>query len=158
MSEIIKHEFKPLYTKDSEILILGSFPSIKSRSNNFYYGHSRNRFWKLIEEFYCCRLENIEDKINILNQNNIALYDIVESCEIQGSLDSNIKNIKIADLNHILENSNIKYILCNGRLSYNLTLKNYPKYKDMIIYLPSTSPANTRFDKNLWKKYLYRKI
>lgn len=140
---------------DSKILILGSFPSIKSRENNFYYGNKHNKFWKILSKFYDCKMPTtINEKIKILSENKIVLWDIVTECDITGSLDSNIKNPKIANLEKIMS-KNIKKILCNGQKSYKLLLKHYPLYANIAICLPSTSPANTSFDEKLWFYQLY---
>lgn len=142
--------FEPFYQPDSKILILGSFPSVKSREVNFYYGNALNKFWKILNEIYNLPIDSIADKKLLLTKANIALWDIVSKCEITGSLDSNIKNYSIADLSIILNNSNIEKILLNGKTAYKLFSKAYPNLIEISHCLPSTSPANTRFDKQLW--------
>lgn len=140
----LEHEFPPIYNEDSRILILGSFPSVKSRQQQFYYGHPQNRFWKLIAKI-CneCEPKTIEEKKIILKRHKIALWDVIESCEITGSSDSSIKNAKVNDLNRILENCDIRQIFVNGGTAYKL----FEKYQKPVIHrdaikLPSTSPAN----------------
>lgn len=95
MNELVSHPFKPVYNNDSRLLILGSFPSVKSREGEFYYHHPRNRFWKVISHLYNSEEPiTIEEKRNILLKNNIAIWDVIRSCEVTGSADSSIKNIE----------------------------------------------------------------
>lgn len=141
--------FEPIYDSDSRILILGSFPSVKSREHAFYYGNKQNRFWKLLSEFYGCKADTIEDKISLCLSNRIALWDIVQSCQIVGSLDSAITNYTLVDLSHVLTRCNIEKILCNGQKSYQLTKSVY-RGDIPVVKMPSTSPANVRFDKTVW--------
>ena len=98
------HNIKPVYNKESKVLILGSFPSVKSREAEFFYHHPQNRFWKIFENLYDVRLDSIENKKLFLLEHNIAIWDVIESCEIQGSSDSSIKKVKT---NNILELINI---------------------------------------------------
>lgn len=141
---MIVHPFPPFYQKDSEILILGSFPSVKSREQMFFYGHPQNRFWKVISSvFHCDVPESIEAKKQLLQKNGVALWDVIASCEIAGSSDSSIRNVTANDLSKILEEAEIKVIFVNGKTAE----KYYQKYiKPQIgrdaICLPSTSPAN----------------
>lgn len=142
-----KHEIPPVYDENSKILILGSFPSVKSRENHFFYHHPQNRFWKTLAAVVGCDTpDSIDEKKKFLLDNNIAVWDVIASCEIEGSSDSSIKNVVVNDFNPIINNSNIKQIFCNGGKSYEL----YRKYCEKItnlkaIKLPSTSPANARF-------------
>lgn len=149
--------FKPIFYKNSNVLILGSFPSVISRKNNFYYGNKHNKFWKTMEKIFNVQLNSVEDKICFIKNNHLALWDIVESCEIEGSLDVNIKNVKFANLKKVLPpNTNVHKILCNGKKSFDLT-KRYLKQEQInieIVCLPSTSPANTRFNIENWKNEL----
>ncbi|MCR2032182.1 DNA-deoxyinosine glycosylase [Anaerofustis stercorihominis] len=140
------HNIKPVYDKNSKILILGSFPSVKSREAQFFYGHPQNRFWKVISSITDTKLPGtIEDKRKMLINNNIAVWDVVASCDIEGSSDSSIKNVVVNDLSEILKETNIKTIFLNGGTAYNL-FKKYNKDLNMnIIKLPSTSPANARY-------------
>lgn len=150
MKDRIYHNINPVYDKDSKILILGSFPSVQSRENNFYYSHPKNRFWKILGEIYSEeKLSTIEEKKRFLLKNNIALFDVVKCCTISQSSDSSIKNIEVNDIKKIVDNSNIMKIYTNGKTAYNL----YNKYlKDSIgleaTYLPSTSPANASISYN----------
>ena len=156
---IVEHTFKPIYDKNSEILILGSIPSIISRENNFYYGNDKNRFWKLISTIFNEEYPvSNEDKKNIALKNNLALFDVVKSCSIKNSSDSSISNVKINDINSIINNSNIKKIIFNGNKAYELYLKyENNKFKN-IVCLPSTSPANAKYSFDMlleiWKREL----
>lgn len=138
------HEFKPVYNKLSRVLILGSFPSVKSRESNFYYGHPQNRFWKVIAALTGGAVpETIEDKKRILLDHGIAVWDVIESCQIIGSSDSSIRNVKVNDFSEILEEVPGIRIFANGTKSYELYVKYaYPQTGREIVKLPSTSPAN----------------
>ena len=141
---MIKHPFPPLYDKDSKILVLGSFPSVKSREQLFFYGHPQNRFWKVTAAvFGDDGPKSIEDKKAFLHKNHIALWDVIASCDIEGSAGSTIKNVVPNDLDAIIKNSKVKRIFVNGKTAE----KYYNKYtKDKLgraaVCLPSTSPAN----------------
>lgn len=138
------HPIPPVYNEKSEILILGSFPSVKSREAMFFYGHPQNRFWRVTAAvFGCAEPETVEEKKQFLLDNGIAVWDVIASCEITGSSDSSIKNAVSNDIKGILEKTNIKRIFVNGKTA----LKYYEKYiKPEIglnaVCLPSTSPAN----------------
>ena len=152
---MISHPFKPIYNENSKILILGSFPSIKSREYNFYYLHPQNRFWKILAKIFNEKnIDTIEQKINLLLKNNIALYDVIKECDVIGSLDSNIKNVKINDIKYILDNSSINTIFFNGKKSFELFEKyNVMNFKVDMDVLPSTSSANAKWSFD--KLYLY---
>ena len=139
----VKHSFKPIYDKNSKVLILGSIPSIKSRENGFYYSHPQNRFWKTLSLVYNEQIGNsIDDKTIFLLKHNIALYDVLKSCDITSSSDQSIKNPVPNDLNRIIKESKIKTIFTTGRKAYELYQKYcYPKTNIKAIYLPSPSPA-----------------
>ena len=132
--EHIVHSFEPVYDKDSEILILGTLPSVKSRENNFYYGHKQNRFWKVLATLLKEPVpDTIEEKKAMLLAHRIALWDVIQSCDIKGSSDSSIKNVQPTDIGMILEKTNV------GQL--------YKRYQFPVTgieatVLPSTSPAN----------------
>lgn len=146
--EFQTHTFEPVFNKDSKILILGTFPSVKSRENNFYYGHPQNRFWRVLSEILQEETPtDIETKKQMLLRNHIAIWDVIKSCEISNSADSTIKSVVPNDLNEILLNSNVKAIYANGKTAeklYNQYLKKQTKID--IISLPSTSPANAAFN------------
>lgn len=140
------HKLKPIYNKNSKILILGSFPSVISRENNFYYANITNRFWKVLEKLFNVTLITNEDKINFLHTNYIALWDVIHSCDIHKSSDSSIKNVKPNDVVKLIKNTNIKYIFVNGRTAYNLYNKYLLKETNIeAFYLPSTSSANAAY-------------
>ena len=143
--------FLPFFDENSEILILGSFPSVISRETNFYYGNKQNRFWKILSEaFGEPAPETIGEKQALLKNHKIALWDVVAECEITGSLDSTIKNYKVADLQKVLDKANVKKIILNGGKAKEIFLKNYKYLSDSALFLPSTRPLNTRFDKTIW--------
>lgn len=143
----VSHTFEPVYNKDSRILILGSFPSVKSRENDFYYGHPQNRFWKLMARLLNEPLPNtIEEKKSMLLRHRIAIWDVIAACDIKGSSDSSIRNVTPADLNRVLQAANIEKIIANGSTAYSL----YKKYCEAqtsreAVKCPSTSPANAVF-------------
>lgn len=141
---MIVHPIPPLYDSESRILILGSFPSVKSRESSFFYGHPQNRFWKVAAAVFECDVpKNIEEKKKLALSNHIAMWDVIHSCEITGSSDSSIKDVTANDLSIILENSKVNTIYVNGKTAE----KYYKKYIEKktgikAICLPSTSPAN----------------
>lgn len=141
----VKHNLKPIYNSNSKVLILGSIPSITSRNNNFYYAHKQNRFWKIMSILFNIKFKSNEEKNFFLLKNNIALYDIIDECEINNSSDSSIKNIKITNIENIINKSKIKYVFCDGRLTYNLFKKHYDYLNIEYYYLPSTSSANAYY-------------
>ena len=147
----IKYGFEPVYDKDSKLLILGSFPSVKSRQIDFYYGNRQNRFWKTVCGFFGEEVpEATEDKKQFLFRRKIALWDIV------GSQDSTIKNFKTADIKKLLQNSQISFIIINGGTAFYIFEKQFADIGVPYIKLPSTSPANTRFSKEEWHNALSR--
>ena len=141
---MIKHPFPPLYDKDSEILILGSFPSVKSRELNFFYGHPQNRFWKVTSGIFgCVEPVTIDEKREFLHSNHIALWDVIASCNIIGSSDSSISDVVANDLSEILGSANIRQIFVNGKTAEKYYNKyTFEKTSRKAICLPSTSPAN----------------
>lgn len=143
----VEHTFLPVYDKESKILILGSFPSIKSRENQFYYGHPQNRFWKVLAAITNSNVPiTIEEKKMLLQKNHIALWDVIQSCSIIGSSDSSIRDVKINNFSEIWEVADIKKIYANGNKAYELYKKYaFPQTKREIEKLPSTSPANARY-------------
>ena len=142
--EHIVHSFEPVYNIDSEILILGTLPSVKSRENNFYYGHKQNRFWKVLATLLKEPVpDTIEEKKAMLLAHRIALWDVIQSCDIKGSSDSSIKNVQPTDIGMILEKTNVTQIYANGNKAGQL----YKRYQFPVTgieatVLPSTSPAN----------------
>lgn len=158
----LEHGFPACYDEQSEILILGSFPSVKSREISFYYGHPQNRFWSVLSEVFGENIgKSIDDKRIFLHHRHIALYDVIDQCDILGSSDASIKNPVITDIFSILKATKIKKILLNGKKAGTL----FTKYQKTIIesgipfsVLPSTSPANAamRLDDlvRIWKEAL----
>ncbi|MEG0277117.1 MAG: DNA-deoxyinosine glycosylase [Coprobacillus sp.] len=141
-----KHNIQPIYDKESELLILGSFPSVKSREAEFFYHHPQNRFWKIFETIENIQLKTIEDKENFLLSHHIALWDVIESCEIHGSSDSSIQDVKTNDILQLIEHSSIKHIITNGKKAHALYQKYcYREIGINDICLPSTSPANAAY-------------
>ena len=140
----ISHTFSPVYDSTSKILILGSFPSVKSREQGFYYGHPRNRFWKVLSAVCgCVEPISIEGKKAMLINNQIAIWDVIDSCDIKGSSDSSIKNVIPADIKGLVEKTEIQKIYANGKTAERLYRKHIQPLTGMdIIPLPSTSPAN----------------
>lgn len=136
----VVHNFEPVYDAHSEILILGSFPSVKSRESRFYYGHPRNRFWRVLAGIYGGEIPaSIPEKKAFLLRNHVALWDVIASCDITGSSDSSIRNVTANDMSVIKRTADIRKIFANGDTAYRL----YRKYcGDDIEKLPSTSPAN----------------
>ena len=136
----VEHTLKPIYDKNSKLLLLGSMPSIKSRENMMYYSHPQNRFWKILSIIFN---EEIVDKKEFILRHNLALWDTIESCDINGSSDSSIKNVVPNDINMLVKNSNVKYIFTIGRKS-DMLYRKYILNKVGIepILLSSTSPAN----------------
>ncbi|MDE5995817.1 MAG: DNA-deoxyinosine glycosylase [Eubacterium sp.] len=147
---MIVHPIKPLYDDKAEILILGSFPSVKSREAGFFYGHPQNRFWKVMSRICGEDLPTtIEDKTNMILNNHFALWDVIHSCEITGSADSTIKNVTPNDLSKILNTANIKGIFVNGKKAealYNKYIFNETGIRATV--LPSTSPANASWSED----------
>lgn len=139
-----QHSIEPIYDKNSRVLILGSFPSVKSREEGFFYGHPQNRFWKVLAEVFKKDVPTtIEEKKLLLIENNIAVWDVIKSCDIEGSSDSSIKNVVANDLSVILETADIKQIYVNGKKAEQMYKKYiFPRIKREVICLPSTSPAN----------------
>ena len=143
--QLLTHGFGPFYRPDSRLLILGSFPSVKSRELGFFYGHPQNRFWPLLARL-CDEVvpHSIEEKISLLERNQIALYDVIERCSIVGSSDSTIRDVEPANLQPILNASQIgERIFTNGAAAYSLYQKHLaPVLGVSATRLPSTSPAN----------------
>lgn len=142
--EHVIHEIPPVYDENSRVLILGSFPSVKSREGQFFYHHPQNRFWKVLAAVTGQAVpESIEKKRAFLLEQKIAVWDVIASCEIQGSSDSSIRNVVPNDLGKILQIAEIRQIFCNGATSFNLYRKyTFPVTGREAIRLPSTSPAN----------------
>lgn len=154
------HPIKPVYDKNSRILILGSFPSVKSREEGFFYGHAQNRFWRVIAYVYGKEIpETIGEKKVLLLENNIAVWDVIHSCEINGSSDSSIKNVVPNDISDLLSETSIEKIFVNGKKAFQLYRKYIePRVSREAVCLPSTSPANAAWSLERlceeWKRLL----
>ncbi|MBO4266842.1 MAG: DNA-deoxyinosine glycosylase [Lachnospiraceae bacterium] len=148
MKDHITHPIQPFYDEESRILILGSFPSVKSREQMFYYGHPQNRFWKVVAKVFDDEAPNtVPDKKLFLKKHRIALWDVIGSCDIEGSSDSSIENVKANDISLILDSTKIERVFVNGKTAE----KYYRKYIEpqtgiKAICLPSTSPANAAWN------------
>ena len=155
---MISHPIPPVFDRHSKVLILGSFPSVKSREAQFFYGHPQNRFWKVTSKVFGVQEpRTVEEKKTFLLSHGIAVWDVIASCDITGSSDSSIKNVVPNDLTLILETADIRTIFVNGKTAERF----YNKYiKDTIsrpaVCLPSTSPANAAWSVerlvNAWKQ------
>ena len=147
MSERILHPFPPLFDSESRTLILGSFPSVKSREAMFFYGHPQNRFWRLTA--LLCHEDTpqtIEEKSSLILRHHLALWDSIESCTITGSSDSSVRDVVPNDLRVIFDNSKTERVFCNGALSHKMYMKYiYPQTGIAAVKLPSTSPANAAY-------------
>ena len=143
-SSHIIHPIPPVYNRDSRILILGSFPSVKSREARFFYGHPQNRFWKVVAAVFGEPVPvTVDEKKEFLIRNRIAAWDVIASCTIEGSSDASIRNVTVNDLQPILKTAPIEQIFVNGRTAERM----YRKYTEPVtgrpcVCLPSTSPAN----------------
>lgn len=143
--------FPPFYNGESRVLILGSFPSVKSREQSFYYGNPQNAFWKILAAFFGVdKPTTVEDKKRFLIENKVALWDIVTECEITGSRDDTIKNFAVAHLEEVLQNAPIECIIINGGRAYAIFEKHYKDINIPYFKLPSTSPANARRNDDEW--------
>ena len=145
---MIVHPIPPVFDSESRILILGSFPSVKSREEGFFYGHPQNRFWKVLASVLGENVPGaIEEKKAFLIRNGIAVWDVIGSCDIVGSSDTTIRNVSVNDLSVILNGADIRVVFTNGKTAF----RYYRKYTEPMtrrpaIALPSTSPANAAWD------------
>lgn len=140
----IMHMFEPVYDSHSKILILGTFPSVKSRETGFYYGHPQNRFWKVLSSVTGCALPvTIAEKKAFLLANQIAVWDVIQSCSIKGSDDGSITDVVPNDFTKLFTETNLTVVAANGTKAYDLYQKYvYPITERQIVKMPSTSPAN----------------
>ena len=142
--EHIEHPFSPVVDENCRLLILGSFPSVKSREDGFFYGHPQNRFWKLLAEVFGEVVPTtIPEKRALLLRHHIALWDVIASCDIEGSSDASVKNSVPVDITIVTGVAPIEHVICNGALAGKL-YKRYlqPRTGLEAVVLPSTSPAN----------------
>lgn len=158
--EPVLHEIAPVYNEDSKILILGSFPSVKSRESGFFYGHPQNRFWKVLAGILEVPVPvAIEEKKEMLLEHCIAVWDVIASCRITGSSDSSIKDVVPNDFEKILSTAKIERICANGATAWKLYEKYVKQSTGMdAVKLPSTSPANAAWSLErlieCWKEYI----
>ncbi|MGI6742418.1 MAG: DNA-deoxyinosine glycosylase [Eubacteriales bacterium] len=143
----VVHPFPAVYSQESETLILGSFPSVKSRENMFYYGHPQNRFWKAIAAVFNTDVpETIDDKQRFIIDHRLALWDVIQFCEITGSADASIKNATVNDISGLINMTKINKVFCNGRTAGKLYERYiYAQTGINAVTLPSTSPANAAY-------------
>lgn len=142
--ERVAHPIPPLYNQESKILVLGSFPSVKSREGRFFYHHPQNRFWRVMGAVFDEAVPiTVEEKRELLLRNHIAVWDVIQSCDILGSADSSIRNAVPNDLSPILRSAKLNRIISNGSTSYQLYRKHlFPITGIEALKLSSTSPAN----------------
>lgn len=138
------HSISPVFDASSEILILGSFPSVKSREEGFFYGHPQNRFWRVLAAVLSCEIpRTVEEKRAMLLENHIALWDVIGSCEIEGSSDASIRSVVPNEIERLLSQTKIRRVFVNGKTAekyYNRYLRE--RLAMDATCLPSTSPAN----------------
>jgi len=147
MRQQVEHPFGPLFNENSRVLILGSFPSVKSREQQFFYGHPQNRFWKVVAALYHREVPvSIPEKRALILENGLALWDSIAGCVITGSSDASIRDVRANDLSVILDHSPIRRIYCNGKTSWQYYEKLIrPRTGREADCLPSTSPANAQW-------------
>lgn len=140
------HTIDPVYSPESKILILGSFPSVKSREAGFYYAHPTNRFWKILAALFNTELPDIESRKSFLLSHGIALWDTIGRCTIKGSSDSSIEDAVPNDIASLINTTNIHTIILNGNKSRDMFRKYLSDYIEAdVITLPSTSAANASY-------------
>ena len=147
-STSVLHPIGPVFDKHSRVLILGSFPSVRSREEGFFYGHPQNRFWRVLAAVFDARVpQNVEEKRTFLLANRVALWDVIASCEITGSSDASIRNAVPNDLSHLLQIAPIERIYVNGKTAERYyRLYQPPLTNREAVLLPSTSPANAAWN------------
>lgn len=147
--------FAPVFDENSRVLILGSFPSVKSRAQGFYYGNPQNKFWRTLGAFFHEEPpKDVEGRRAYVLRHGTALWDVVISCTIEGSSDASIQGETVADVASLVKGSNIRRILCNGTTAYKLFQRHFPELVPIAKKLPSTSPANPRFCPEAWSEAL----
>ncbi len=162
--QTLDHTFEPVWDTKSEILILGTFPSVKSRENHFYYGNPQNRFWKLIARIYGEQLPlSIEEKKSLILRHRLAIWDVVAKCDIVGSSDSSIRNVVPADIAGLIKQSSIRTVIANGTKAYELYQRHQLQLTGMQAHkLPSTSPANAAWSlerlEAVWRNALLEQV
>lgn len=160
--QTFQHPFPPVVDADSKILILGSFPSVKSREEGFFYGHPQNRFWRMLAALFNEDVPmDIPEKKTFLLRHHIALWDVIASCEIQGSSDASVKNAVPVDMTQVTEIAHIERVICNGALAGKLYRRHLLPLTGLeAVVLPSTSPANANWSLEkligIWGSFLCR--
>lgn len=158
---MIVHPVEALFNENSEILILGTFPSVKSREAKFFYGHPQNRFWRVMARLCDADIpQTVEDKKKLILDNHFALWDVIHSCDVEGSADSSIKNVVPNDISVILKNSKVSRIFVNGKKAESLYKKYLEKETGITaVCLPSTSPANASWSEDrlteYWRSHIF---
>ena len=145
MSEYVIHPLKPIYDEESKVLILGSFPSIISRKEMFYYANKTNRFWKVLEQIY---EEEIIDKEAFCHKHHIALWDVLASCTIHGSSDASITNVKVNNISNLISKTKVQVIFTTGNKASSIYARYLAEIQIQHIRLPSTSSANAKMKLN----------
>lgn len=163
-AERIVHPIPPVVDESCRILILGSFPSVKSRREGFFYGHPQNRFWRMLAAVLSEKIPTtIQEKHSLLLRHHIAMWDVIASCEIRGSADASVRNAVPVDIGQITRNARINRVICNGMLAGKLYRQHLQQAAGMeAIVLPSTSPANAAWSLerlvDAWKPFLLDKL
>lgn len=158
---MLVHPVEALFNENSKILILGTFPSVKSREAKFFYGHPQNRFWRVMARLCDAELpQTVEDKKKLILDNHFALWDVIHSCDVDGSADSSIKNVVPNDISVILNNSEVSRIFVNGKKAESLYKKYLEKETGITaVCLPSTSPANASWSEDrlteYWRSHIF---
>ncbi len=158
---MLVHPVEALFNENSKILILGTFPSVKSREAKFFYGHPQNRFWRVMARLCDAELpQTVEDKKKLILDNHLALWDVIHSCDVEGSADSSIKNVVPNDISVILNNSEVSRIFVNGKKAESLYKKYLEKETGITaVCLPSTSPANASWSEDrlteYWRSHIF---
>lgn len=157
---MLVHPVEALFNENSKILILGTFPSVKSREAKFFYGHPQNRFWRVMARLCDADIpQTVEDKKNLILDNHFALWDVIHSCDVEGSADSSIKNVVPNDISVILKNSKVSRIFVNGKKAESLYKKYLEKETGITaVCLPSTSPANASWSEDRLTEYWHSHI
>lgn len=152
--------FAPIVSKYPKVLILGSIPSVVSLEKQQYYGYKHNRFWKIMAAFFKMDLDDYEKRKRCIIEHNMALWDVIASCEREGSLDSKIRKEVCNDIEGLIKKyPSIQYVICNGKKSYALYQKHFSHLPLKVYTLPSTSNANRTIKEtdlfDVWCQTLY---
>jgi hypoxanthine-DNA glycosylase len=147
---ILQHKIDPIFDRNSRVLILGTFPSVKSREQQFFYGHPQNRFWRVLAGVFDCAVPtDIAEKKALILNNGLALWDVIAACEIEGSEDASIRAVVPNDLSRIIGSAEICHVVTNGGTADRLYRRHcLPQTGIKAVHLPSTSPANARCSLN----------